>query len=163
MRTVGLFVLLITLFASPVLAAPNDEIVACTNDEIIEALTAFAQTDFAGDYANITDAMGELDMEGEGLLKIIEDVDDLQIMWWGEVVPEFPNCAGAQFVISVGGRMLDELLIAVSLGQLAYEYSVNDQGVVASAIAIRFNAHIDLWKDYEQEFLNAISDMSQQS
>jgi len=157
----ALLVLFIALFAAPVLAQDADPLPACETADIQAALRVLLSAEFPDKYGEVTDGMQGMDIAGGDLLDVIEDLDDLQTEWWAEIVPEFPACVEAANLTTIGGRMLDEMLAMTLFGQLAYEATLNEQTRTAGNLQDRFNAHLAIWTDFQQQFIDTVAALSE--
>lgn len=145
--------------ASPTLAT-NDEVVECTAAQTTRIFKAIQDSDFTEDYQNIADDMRTVGENVEILYSLIEDVSAIQSDWWGDVSASFPSCALAIEVALTGGRMLDELLIAVSIGRVAYTEIVSGEQEIGETLLTRFQYHVGQWSDFQDVFLQIIEDAS---
>lgn len=152
--------LIIFALSLSAIRAQNTELEACEKAEVTAILVAIRDADFADKYAEVTAGIKTMDIASGDLLDVIEDLDDLQLEWWGEIVPEFPSCTEAAYLTLVGGRMLDEMLVATLIGQLAFEQTLNDDSRTASDLQERFANHVELWNSFQEAFLGTITDLT---
>ncbi|MBI5669210.1 MAG: hypothetical protein HZC41_14490 [Chloroflexi bacterium] len=150
--------ILVALTFSTIQAQNNEDLAACTEDEITEIAVAVSASDFGDDYSALVSKFEDMDIEGGDLLDLSADVSELQETWWSEIVSDFPDCVIAQKIALTGGRMMDELLISVSIGQVAYNEEQTGSRAKSAKLLKRFQYHIAQWTGLQTEFLALINE-----
>lgn len=155
----AIVLVLFVLFLTPV-SASNDAVKICTTTQIKQIVSAVQESDFAAGYQVVVDNMGKVGDDTDILYAMIEDMSTLQSTWWGDVANTFPDCALANELAFTGGRMLDELLIAVSVARVGYSVILDGDEDTGATMLTRFQYHLAEWKDLQEDFISLISDLS---
>jgi hypothetical protein len=97
-------------------AQSDEEIPECDSSQV--SLIILEMQNFMSEYISLNERIANI--EAETLPQLTEDLSDLQLQWWGEITPALPRCTLAIRVSFILGRMLDESLITLALGQAQY-------------------------------------------
>ena len=149
---------LAVVVAGPVVAQEDmfSGLPTCTSAEVLDIVTLM-QDEFVEDYQAAVHLMEDLDISEGTMLEVATVLDGLQLKWWGEIVPEFPLCAGAARLTFTAGRMLDELLIASLQAHFGYEIAQDgDTELLTGA-----SAHVAAWSALQSEMTELIQAMNE--
>lgn len=160
LRRLALLLAIITLLliGYEVLASSNDRIPACTAADAASMARAISDAGFGDDYSEIVTQVKDFDVASGDLVLLIESVSQLQSSWWNDITTSFPDCALAVQVTNSGGRVLDELLIGVSVGEAGYKLAQDDDDS-GTTLVNRAKHHIDEWTTAQTEFLELIGEL----
>lgn len=163
MHRLKLFVLFLLVVPITVLATPlHDDVTVCSPTQKALIVKALQKSKFTDLYSNVTDAIKKLKIEKGGLFGIVEDVNIMQEDWWSTTTQSFPDCVEAQQITLTGGRVLDELLIASTMGQLSYSETVaGDKYDASSNLSTEFQYHIKQWTALQGDFIDMITALTQ--
>jgi hypothetical protein len=99
-------------------SAENDRsLLACSSDEISSISTILQE--FSTDFVDLGDRI-ENATEAE-MPDITVELNVLQVRWWSEIAPSVPNCAPANELLLMIGRLVDESMISLALTQAGYD------------------------------------------
>ena len=162
MRTLVLIaaLLIAILVVLPVLAANND-INACTDSQLNLILVALRESGFADSYQDLSDAIKEMNIGAGDLPDLATTASELQAEWWSNVAAQFPRCALAVDLKAAGGRTIDELTIAISIGLAGLNETLLENTDTSETLLARFQYHINEWTDAQDDFLGVITDLAE--
>lgn len=136
-----LLVVLTCLLVMPFAVFAQDTLPPCTHAQSQATYVVLEANSFVADFQNAAKVIANdadvTEIPHDGFLLL----DALQHKWWAEIVPALPDCEQAQRLALIGGRMLDEMLIGLSISHWA-EASANDS--LADSITQHKDATLEL-------------------
>ena len=133
----GRFIVVVSLFVFVTtfhVAYAQDSLSVCTEEQRDGIIRVINGHSIADRYIDISERMAALNEGGilstassklSKLLTIINDLNELQLSWWNDVVPQLPECDLAAQVNITVGRMLDEALLGAVFQQLGLQQSID--------------------------------------
>ncbi len=117
-RILSLILLLSLVLVPTASAASDDE--PCTLSQIQKSVVTFTVSGMTKDIPElitiITNLKAHVGTERDRS-RLLDRVADTQMSWWTDVVPEFPDCAEANNLVTSVGPWLDEFTIVMFIVQ----------------------------------------------
>lgn len=141
----------LVLWVSPSVAS-NDVIRACSENQQRQIAVAIGEFELETKYRELTDVISDLALDS--FVESFKDVNTFQVDWWTEFVPSLPNCSLANELSLIGGRLLDELSIALAIALSAVGESNVDEGLLTIT-----QYHIAEWNTLQTEMITLLEDV----